>query len=294
MDGNGRRVLITGGSRGLGFAAATKLAQRGFAIVLTSRTAARAEVAAERIRAAVANADVRGMALDLSSLAAVRAFVQRFAQATPALHVVIANAATQPTKQPQRTVDGYEMAWATNHLGHFLLVTELVPLLERGVAETGEARVVVVSSRLHMPGSMGPQVRFDWNDLDLQHNYHPMRAYKNSKLANIWFAYELNRRVEQRGITANALCPNFVPETIADEASGVRRVLYKYVLSLLPFAHSLDEATNTYVYVATDPALRGVGGKFFGEGRPIASSPESYDLAKAARLWQVSEQLTAV
>lgn len=285
-------VLITGGSRGLGFAAARKFARAGFRVVLTSRSAARADEAAAALRLETPEAVIWGMALDLSSLGNVRAFAAELAAQEDALHVLVANAANPPNaKVPEYTAEGFETTFATNHLGHFLLTTELLPSLSAAADRTGEARVVVVSSRLHQPKSMGPEVRFDFSDPNLTRNYHPMVAYKNSKLANLWFAYELNRRVQGSGITANALCPGFVPTTIANDARGLRWFMFRQVLSRLPFARTLDEATDTYLFVATHPSLKGIGGRFCAEGREISSSPESYDEGKAARLWALSEEL---
>ena len=290
----GRCVLITGGSKGLGFAAATRFAQRGFCVVLTSRSAATAEVAAKNIRRHVPGAIVSGMALDLASLADVRAFAARFLSEVPALHILIANAAQIPTTQtPQHTTQGIEKTLGANHLGHFLLVQLLLPCLSMGVQDGGEARIVVVSSRLHQPNSLGPKVHFDFNDLQMQQAYHPMRAYKNSKLANLWFTYELDRQLADSKITVNALCPGFVPATAVAKSHGVERFLYSRVLTWLPFAHTLESAVDTYEFVATTPALKGISGRFYAEQQAIASSYESYSRAKAALLWIVSEQLTS-
>lgn len=288
----GKLALVTGGSRGLGFVAAKRFAQAGFRVILTSRSEVRAEEAATTIRRELPGAAVQGLALDLSSLEDVRAFAERFATRERALHLLVANAANMPyTKKPEVTENGLEKTFATNHLGHFLLVTKLFPSLESAARETGEARVVVVSSRLHQPKSIGPGVRFDFGDPNLTHRYHPMVAYKNSKLANLWFTYELNRRVAGSGVTANALCPGFVPATIADEARELRRFRFRHILSRLPFARTPTEATDTYLFVGAHPSLKGTGGNFFAEGRPIHSSLESYDEDKAAWLWALSEQL---
>jgi retinol dehydrogenase 12 len=292
MAGSGKHVLITGGSRGIGFAAATLLARSGYRVTITSRSVDGAQAAAERIREFVPGAAARGVALELASLEAVRSFAARLVDEGQPLHVVIANAAQWPQgRQPVLTVDGYEQLFATNHLGHVLLVTRLLPLLRASAQATGEARVVVVSSRLHLPGSMGPDPRFNFDDLDLQGAFDPLVAYKHSKLANIWFAYELNRRVAGDGITANALCPGFVPETEAERSRGIKRWLFNHVMPRLPFATPLHVAAATYLYVATDPSLRGVGGKFYAEDREIASSAESYDERKAQRLWEMCQAI---
>ena len=96
-------------------------------------------------------------------------------------------------------------------------------------------------------------MRFDFSDPNLTHRYHPMLAYKNSKLANLWFTYELNRRLDGTGVAANALCPGFVPATIADEVRGLRRFKFRHILSRLPFARTPTEATDTYLFVGAHP-----------------------------------------
>ncbi|WP_102126564.1 SDR family NAD(P)-dependent oxidoreductase [Deinococcus planocerae] len=288
----GKLVLITGGSRGLGFETARKLAQLGFRVILTSRTQRRADEAAARLRAAVPGADIRGEALDLANFASVHTFAGKVRSRESALHVLVLNAAQMPGARRRLNDQGIETTLAANHLGHFLLTNELRPLLETAARETGEARVLVVSSRLHKAGILGPGARFDFGNVNLSRAYRPMVAYKNSKLANVWFAYELNRRLAGTGITANALCPNFVPQTISGKAPGLARWFYRGIAPRLPFARSLDEATDTYVYLATSPAMRGVGGRFYGESQAISSSPDSYDEEKARRLWALSEELT--
>ncbi|MBC8163887.1 MAG: SDR family NAD(P)-dependent oxidoreductase [Roseiflexaceae bacterium] len=289
-----KTILITGANRGLGFAAAQALARAGHQLVMTSRDAARGQAAAERIRAQQPDAQVESINLDLSDLDSVRRFADAFASRYGQLDVLIANAANLPeAREPAYTPGGRELTFATNHLGHFLLAHELLPLMERAAQRSGEARLVVVSSRLHLPRSMGPETRFDFEDLDLRRNYHPMVAYKNSKLANIWFTYEFDRRYGERGVRANALCPGFVPATAAANAKRFQRFMFTQILARMPFARTLESAVATYSYVATDPALRGVGGKFFAEKLIIPSSPESYDKSKASRLWQISEQLVS-
>jgi retinol dehydrogenase 12 len=294
MENRTKVGLITGGSQGMGFVAARKLAKLGYRLIVTSRQAQKAEEAAAKLNQAVTGAQVRGMALDLSSLQSVAEFVKNLSEQEQSLHLLIANAAYWPnSKVPAWTSDGFEMTFGTNHLGHFRLVNGLLPLLQRGAKEADEARIVVVSSRLHLPRSMGPDTRFDFDDPNLRGNYEPMVSYKNSKLANIWFAYELNRRITGSGVTVTALCPGFVPETQAAYSQGLRKFFFKYVMPRFPFATTANAATETYVYVATEPSLKGVGGKFYGEKKEIASSEESYDVVKAARLWQLSEELIA-
>jgi NAD(P)-dependent dehydrogenase (short-subunit alcohol dehydrogenase family) len=144
---------------------------------------------------------------------------------------------------------------------------------------------------MHLPGGWGPEVSFDFDDLGPQKRYEPTVAYKNSKLAMMWFTYELARRLPPRKITANAVCPGFVPATAAEDTHGIMRLLMRTVMPLMPFAHSIDEATDTFAMACTDPKLEGTSGKFFGESKPIESSPESHDAAKAKRLWNLGNDL---
>lgn len=296
-DRPGRRsILVTGGSQGLGMAAATRFAARGHRVLLTSRSGERARAAAEQVRARVSTTDpqnVVGEALDLSSPSSVRTFAAALRSRGEPLHVLVANAAIRPPPRRTLTGDGVEVVFATDHLGHFALAMDLLPLLHAAARDDGDARLVVVSSRLHRPGVVGPSVRLDLDDPNLSRGYRPMRAYKNAKLANLLFTYEFERRHGPNGVHANALCPGFVPATIADNASWLQRLAYRHVLTHLPFARPLDEAVDTYEYVALDPALRDVGGQFYAEKQPIRSSPDSYDPLLAQRLWVLSENRTA-
>ena len=176
-----------------------------------------------------------------------------------------------------------------NTVAPFLLTRLLLPLLER----SAPARIVTVSSRLHLPGSRGAPVDFDFGDPQLEHDYDPDRAYKNSKLAVLWFTYELQRRLPE-GLTANAVCPGFVPTTAAASTSGVQHWFMAHVLPHMPFATSVDAATDSLVFMAVDAALDGVGGKFFGERHEIESSPESHDVEKARRFWDLATRLTGL
>lgn len=284
------RVLLTGGGRGLGRVTAEKLAALGHHVVLLARTPAAARSAVEEILHRYPEAAIEPRAVDLSSLSEVRAFATREAERGEPLAVLFHIAGVMPTS-PTRyvTVDGYEQTLAVNVLAPFLLTSLLLPALARAPS----ARVVTVSSRLHMPGSRGQPVDFDFDDPQLEHGYNPDRAYKNSKLAVLWFTYELQRRLEGSPINANAVCPGFVPTTAAASTRGLMRLAMTLVMPHMPFATSVDAATDSLVYMAVDPSLDGVGGKFYGECRPIESSPQSRDLEQARRFWNLAERLTA-
>jgi NAD(P)-dependent dehydrogenase (short-subunit alcohol dehydrogenase family) len=286
-----KTALITGGTRGIGYVTAEQLSARGLRVILTGRDQKKADEAAASIRAKVPEATVEGLALDLGSLETVRTVGSALAKADEPLHVLIANAGVMesfPTIQLSK--DGIEMMFAANHLGHFLLTMLLLPRLRR----SKPSRVVVVSSRWHAPGSSGPQVDFDFDNLDGHKSYDPVVFYKNSKLANLWFTFELARRLEGSGITVNAVCPGFVPSTLAEHQHGVQRFFTKHFLPLLPNANSPEEAAENTAFVATNPIYESKSGAFVGEKHDVEASEDARDTSKAARLWKLSSELTGI
>jgi len=290
MESEPNRVaMITGGNSGIGFATAKKLAAAGFRVVLASRNQQSSARAIAAIQAELPGACLESLPLDLASLAAVRQCAETFLARGYPLHVLINNAGgSVPGRQASFTVDGFERTLGTNHLGHFLLTHLLLDNLKR----SAPARVITVSSQLHIPGfAGGPPPDFDYDNLNGEKYYNPQVFYRNSKLANMWFTYELQRRLEGTGVTSNAVCPGFVPQAIAaHRKSAIERWLYSRVLPHMPFATSLDEASSSYMVAATDPRYAAVGGVFIVSGRERRSSDESYDLQKTRRLWDLSLQ----
>ena len=288
MAVNQRRVaMITGGNSGIGFATASKLAAKGFHVILASRNQQTSARAIARMCADNPNASVESIPLDLASFAAVRQCAAAFQAKGYPLHILINNAGgSVPGKQPSFSADGFELTFATNHLGHFLLTNLLVDDLKR----SAPARVITVSSQLHIPGyGGGKPPDFDYDNLKGEKYYNANIFYRNSKLANMWFAYEFQRRLAGTGITSNAVCPGFVPEAIADRrTSPIDRFMYKQILARMPFARSVEQASASYMVAATDPQLEGVGGKFIVDGKERRSSDDSYDKQKARRLWESS------
>ena len=288
MPTNQQRVtMITGGNSGIGFATASKLAAQGFTVILASRNQQASAHAIARIQTVIPNAIVESIPLDLSSFAAVRQCASAFQAKGYPLHILINNAGgSVPGKQASFTVDGFEMTLGTNHLGHFLLTNLLLDDLKR----SAPARVITVSSELHNPAyAKGPVPDFDYDNLKGEKYYNPQVFYRNSKLANMWFAYELQRRLTGTGVTSNAVCPGFVPTAIAARRSSpIEKFFYTQIMARMPFARSLEQASVSYMIAAADPAFEGVGGKFIVDGKDKASSKDSYNEEKAMRLWDLS------
>jgi NAD(P)-dependent dehydrogenase (short-subunit alcohol dehydrogenase family) len=286
-----KTVLLTRGGRGLGRITAEKLAVAGHRVLLTARTSVAAQTAVDQIRQGRGQLRVEPRAVDLSSLQQVRDFATAEAARGDAIDVLFHIAGIMQTSKSRRvTVDGYEETLAVNALAPFLLTALLRPALELAPA----ARVVTVSSRMHLPGSRGAPVDFDFDDPQLERGYNPDRAYKNSKLAVLWFTYELQRRLAGTAITANAVCPGFVPTTAAASTTGPMRLLMTFVMPHMPFATSVADATDSFDFMALDPSLDGVGGAFYGERHPIESSPQSRDVEQARRFWRLAERLTGL
>jgi NAD(P)-dependent dehydrogenase (short-subunit alcohol dehydrogenase family) len=293
-DLTGKTVLITGANTGLGFEAARQLAAKGARVLLACRTPEKGRAAVERIEADVAGARVEFVELDLASLASVRAAAENVSARAQVLDLLINNAGVMALPK-QVTVDGFEIHLGVNHLGHFALTGLLLPLLERSSA----ARIVTVSSMAHELG------RMDFDDLMWERSYDRWRAYGRSKLANLLFTYELQRRlkVAHPEIISIACHPGLVDtqlQTIGADASrsSVFRALMLTGNRL--FARSPREGAASLVYAAASADM--VGGEFVGPGalwvwggpRRAGSSRQAASVEDARRLWEVSEELTGV
>jgi retinol dehydrogenase-14 len=236
---------------------------------------------AREIRTATGNASVEPWTADLSSQAEVRCLGKEFAQAHPTLDVLINNAggywATRHT-----TVDGLEHTFALNHLAPFLLTNLLLDTLKA----SAPARVVTVSSGAQAIG------RIDFDDLQSERRYGGQRAYSQSKLANVLFTYELARRLAGTGVTANTLHPGVVRTAFGQEDPSTLFKLMNPLARL--FMISPEKGAETSVYLASASEPGDTSGVYFARKRPKRTSKLSYDTAVAARLWQVSEELTGI
>ncbi|MET8995600.1 SDR family NAD(P)-dependent oxidoreductase [Amycolatopsis sp. NPDC004169] len=283
----GRVAVITGANTGLGFDTAKVLAERGATVVLAVRDVAKGKQAAARLGA---DADVTVQQLDLASLESVRAAAADLHATLPKIDLLINNAGVMyPPRQTTR--DGFELQFGTNHLGHFALTGLLLDLL----LPVEGSRVVTVASIAHR---IRAGIRFD--DLQWEKSYDRVAAYGQAKLANLMFAYELQRRLAPHGTTASiAAHPGVARTELMRNSPAALRAVFPLVAPL--FTQSSERGALPVLRAATDPSA--LGGQYYGpagpggyRGRPevVASSPQSYDASIQRRLWAVSEELTAV
>ncbi len=294
-DLSGKTIIVTGGNSGLGYEASLQLAGKGANVVLACRNTNKARAAIDTIIAQKPGASLDVMELDLASLASVRGFAKSFLDRHGTLDVLCNNAGVMALPR-RRTLDGFEMQFGTNHLGHFAL-TGL--LLERLLASPG-ARIVSVSSTMHRTG----KIHFD--DLQWERRYSKWGAYGQSKLANLLFTHELQRKLDAKGASLiSAAChPGYAATNL--QATGPRMQGSKLMERMTQLANQLFSQSAAMgalptLYAATSPEVRGgnyIGPDRFAEqwGHPkkVGSNARSRDQDVAARLWEVSESLTGV
>lgn len=291
-DQSGRRAVVTGANSGLGLVTARELARAGASVVVACRDTAKGAAAVEEIRSAAPGAEVEVAALDLVDLSSVRAFAERLESEHTRLDLLVNNAGVMAPSPRRTTADGFELQLGTNHLGHFALAGLLIGRMEG----RDDARVVTVSSGAHHMG----KINFD--DLQFESRYKRWRGYGQSKLANLLFAFELDRRLRAAGSTIRSLAahPGYAATNLQSAAPPtLDRAIMAVTNRVL--AQSADMGALPILYAATLPDLEGgtyVGPDGIAEQRghpkPVRSSRAARDEEVAARLWEVSEQLTGV
>jgi len=286
-DLHGTTILVTGGNAGIGKETAVALARAGASVTVTARDAAKGQAALDEIRTRSGSADVDVMDLDLASFASVREFASRYADAHASIDVLVNNAGLMLTSYRQ-TVDGNEMTFQVNHLGPFLLTN----LLRDPLVAAGDARVVNVSSDAHKQG--GKTLDFDALQSPGGVNArNSMNVYGRTKLENILFTRELARRWAADGVTTNAVHPGFVRSGFGRDGDGGK--LFDVLMPVIQLiALSAEQGAYTSVYVASSPEVADVTGKFFVKCKPVTPSAAAQDAAAAARLWDVSADLTGL
>src|SRR5215218_6575279 len=270
--------LITGATSGIGKATAMGLASMGASVVMVGRDRGRGEAAMAEIKEKSPNASVDLMLADLSSQEQIHRLADNFKEAYPRLDVLINNAGLFRSERIT-TADGLETTFAVNHLAYFLLTKLLLDVLKA----SAPSRIVNVASGEQRNGTI------DFDDLQAEKGYKTAKAYSQSKLATVLFTYELARRLEGTGVSANCLHPGVVGTNLG---SGVTGALGFTVRALTPLMKSPEKGAETSVYLASSPEVEGLSGGYFVKKAEARSSEASHDQRIARRLWEVSADLT--
>lgn len=268
--------MITGSNSGIGRATAMGLAKMGATVIMVCRDQNKGEAARDEIvrlsGAKKENVDL--MLADLASVESVRGLANTFLQRYQKLHVLINNAGLILGERSV-TKDGLETTFEVNYLSHFLLTNLLLEVLKA----SAPSRIINVSSGAHTGGHM------NFDDLQGEKAYGGMRAYSQSKLAQVLFTYELARKLRGTGVTVNCVHPGLVNSNWGRNSAGALSVALKFAG---PFSISPEKGADTAIYLASSPEVADVTGKYFTKRKEVTSSKESYDEAESQRLWQVS------
>ncbi|SDL03702.1 NAD(P)-dependent dehydrogenase, short-chain alcohol dehydrogenase family [Catalinimonas alkaloidigena] len=280
----GKVCVVTGANTGIGYETAKALAAKGASVILVCRTTEKGQRTVDRIREATGSTKVTAVAADLAVQDQIRKAAAAIRVQHPRIDVLVNNAGIW-LSDLRLTKEGVETQFAVNHLAYFLLTHELLPALSR----SDDGRIVCVSSDSHF------QTHIHFDDLNLTHRYHGLRAYAQSKRANVLFVRELNRRLRARGmnqLTINAVQPGLVKTDI-----GV-----KHTISLHSLAWKVRraggvtpaEGARTNIFLASSPVVQGVSGQYWDKCVPKRSARETYDPETARRLWDICEKLTDI
>ncbi len=271
----GKTVIITGATSGIGEVAAIRLAEQGARIVFTAREEDRAQETMAKLRKAGPGADHAVHMADLSTLAEMKRIGAELAR-EPQIDVLVNNAGAMFNKRLE-TADGLEMTFALNHMAYFVITNLVLPRLKPG------ARIVTTASNAHRGAKL------DFDDLQSRKGYSGFPVYSKSKLCNILFNRELARRIKGSGVTANALHPGFVATRFGDNSAGIMRTVLKVAKPL--GAISPEEGAKTIIYLASSPAVADVSGEYFYECKVTTPTAEARNDDDARRLWEISESI---
>jgi NAD(P)-dependent dehydrogenase (short-subunit alcohol dehydrogenase family) len=274
----GKTVIITGATSGIGEVAAVTLAEKGARIVFTARDKARAGDTMAALKKANPSADHALHMADLSRLSEMKRVSAELARESQ-IDVLINNAGALFNKR-QETADGLEMTFALNHMAYFVITNLLLGKLKTG------ARIVTVASNAHRGA------RLDFDDLQSRRSYVGFPVYSKSKLCNILFNRELARRIAGAGVTANALHPGFVATRFGDNSGGLMRTVLKVAKPI--GAISPEEGAQTIIYLASAPQVNNVSGEYFYECKPATPTAEARNDQDAKRLWEISATIAGL
>jgi retinol dehydrogenase 14 len=274
----GKTVLITGTTSGIGKATAKALAAKDASLILVAQNEEKVKQLIQEIKSETGNDKLKYYIADLASNQSIAQLGDKINAEVEHLDVLLNNAGLIVNDR-KLSADGYEYTFALDHLGYYHLTGRLLKLLHK----SSPSRIISVSSGAQQAG----HINFD--DLMGEKNYSAFRAYCQAKLANVLFTYELARKLEGTGITANCLHPGVVNTNFGSDMKGFSQLMMKL---FKPFMIRADKGAETSIYLASSPEVEGVTGKYFVKKKVSKTSGESYDEAVARRLWKVSEELT--
>lgn len=279
MSMQGKTIVVTGATSGIGEVAAVRLAEQGARIVFTARDQARADDTMAKLRKANGAVEHVSCLADLSLLAEMKRMAGTIAAAAPRIAVLINNAGALFNRRIE-TADGLEKTFALNHMSYFVVTNLLLPHLKPG------ARIVNTASNAHRGGTL------DFEDLQSKRGYSGFPVYSKSKLCNILFTRELARRIAATGVTANSLHPGFVATRFGDQSGGV---MQRLVAVAKPVgAISPEEGAKTIIYLASSPEAANVSGEYFNKCKVETPTKEAQSDADARRLWDVSVRIAGI
>ena len=283
-----KRVLITGATDGIGKQAALEIAGMGAAVTLVGRNEAKTRAVCGELQAQTGNTEIDWLLGDLSSMAEVRRVADEFRKRHDQLHVLLNNAGASFSSYFE-SVDGIEMTFALNHFSYYLLTNLLLDMLRETAQASGEARIINVSSSAHnAAGSAG--LRLDM--LNDPSQFKPFPSYGGSKLANLLFTYELDRRLAGSGVNVNAVHPGLVNTRFGDNMSGWIRHFFKLMKIII--GRTPKKGAETLVYLAAAPEVAGISGKYWADKQQRDSSDISYDHEQQQQLWAYSAEISGV
>lgn len=283
----GKVVLVTGATNGIGKQAAMEIAKAGATVVLVGRSAEKTDATVKEIQSACGHSRVDSILADLSVMSEIRRLAETFLARYDRLDVLLNNAGAI-YEERKLTVDGYEMTMALNHLSYFLLTNLLLERLKKTAQTYGEARVINVSSGAHAVARKG--IAFE--DIHATKAYSAMGRYGESKLMNVLFTYEMARRFEGTGICVNALHPGFVDTGFGHNVRSFFVPVLKLAQKL--FARKGNKGAETSIYLAVSPEVKGVTGQYFMDKKARRTSKISYDRTQQERLWSISAEMTGL
>eukprot|EP01080_Neovahlkampfia_damariscottae_P002574 gene2574-3536_t len=283
IDLSGKVVIVTGSNAGIGFETARVLALRGAHVIMACRSKEKLEKAIEEIKETNKEAKLTGLLLDLGHLESIPKFVEEFKKLDLPLHILVNNAGVMGSQERKTTQDGFEYMFGINHFGTFAVTVQLTPLMIKNAHETGkEGRIVILSSHGHKGLGSG---KINYDDVYMEKKYDYWAGYGQSKLANVLFCNELNRKLKDKNITCNSVHPGMIKTGfVSEEVKGT--VTYKLIDFFgSSFYKTVQQGAATSVFVACRPELEGKGGLYFNDCKDELSNSYSRNEENQKKFW---------